>query len=604
MSTDPSRVPAIPMPPAGIKPDPPNIIGGPDVLRQEYVTHEGYGWPGVHVLPHVLDEVATNVGPETFEQMSRDPKIHKAKRIRINGVLTDDLIFAPGATEEEAATQKEFEKYQICMQFAERMVAGLDTPLWRVLEQMLDGGYEQGHKIAETIWETRLDTPTKSVQTETQKRGTKPRSALTGIKRFFGLEAVPTDSEPKERGTTLTQRPKTRLMPKAIKVKPRDSVYFVVDAFMNVLGLIPAWLEGRTTWNVRDVLTRDKFLVFVNNPTDDDPRGNSAWRPVYWAWQFKNFIPKEYLRFLLNEAVPVPVLTLGEKVPNFIEEVDDQGHVVYEDEAKTRPKMIKATVAAANTLRNIRVGKGIAIPPGSTLLAYGGNRGGGADTVFPNAIRAADEQIEEGILNQPLAQSAGRSNSQKGAVTHENRLDDLLFWDKRALCVMLLYEFIAVGVRINLGERWLRYMPKCSLGDSQKRDWARDLEVISTAYFKGFIDDTMRPELCSWLGLPKPGPSRASLMAQVGKDGTPSPQDANRPDKQPDQSKRNDGNATPKKDDAKAFFFEGQYMTGDEVMTRLYERVRDVEIADQGFSTLGHYRRRQASFVGYLSGRA
>lgn len=602
-----------PLAPPGIRPSP-TVHEGQDVLQSEYVTHEFGLWSGPRVLPsHEVRTVDRDVDPDTLERMAFDPKIHKAKRIRINGVLTDDLIFAPGATEDEAKSAAEYKRFEMVMQFAERMVAGLETPIWRVFEQLLDGGYEQGHKIAEVIWELRMDRPTKSLQTETHKRGARPASAVSNLTRRLwrlagrGPQAAEQAQDPPSESTPQTSiltRPKTRLMPKAIKVKPRGAVLFVVDRFMSVLGLIPAWGRGVSNWNITDVISRDKFMVFTNNPTDDDIRGNSAYRPAFWAWSFKNFIPKEYLRFMLNEAVPVPVLILPEKGGSWIPKRNPDTGEYELDPVSGQPVFIPLYLAASNTVADVRSGKGGVIPYGSKLEAYGGNKGGSNDTVFPNAIRSADDQIEDSILNQTLAQSTGRSNSQKGSQTHENRLADLVFWDKRALCVMLLYDLIAVGVRWNLGDEYLRYMPKCSLGDSEKRDWARDLEVISKAYFYGFIDDSMRAELCSWLGLPRPGISRAEMMlAQPGKDGAPAPPNDARPDKQPDQQGRNDGNSTPKQPQKGMGLTREQLADFDarmeQHMSVLYERVRDAEITEQGYSALGDYRRGRKSFVEY-----
>jgi hypothetical protein len=590
----------MPSAPTGVRQENPAVLEGPEVMQEQYVTSDGYAWNGTHVLsPNRIDEIITNITPETFEQMSQDPKIHKSKRIRINGVLTDELQLAPGATEEEAANKNEYKKFLLTMHFCERMIASLETPLWRVLEQMVDGGWEQGHKIAESIWKYVLDKPTRAMQTGSKT--SKPSGALATLKRMFGIQAAE-DTEPKPRGTTILQKPQTRLMPKALKVKPRGSVLFCVDAFRNVLGLVPAWGRKTGSWTSNEIITRDKFLVYTNNPTDDDPRGNSAWRPVFWAWSFKNFIPKQYLTYLLNEAVPVPVLELPKGMQSWIMKRDKLGNIVYKknsdgsNKVPLEPEMVETIVAANQTLQEVRGGKGVAIPPESKLTAYGGNRGGSQDTVFPNAIKAADEQIEEGIVLQGLAQSQGKSSSQKGAMTHENRLNDLFFWDKRALCIMLLYDWFSVGVRMNLGEEYLAYMPKASLGDSEKRDWARDLEVISKAFFYDFIDPTQRAELCAWLGLPKPGPTRAEMLAEQGKDGSPATPNSQRPDKQPDQANRNksanDPNAQASDDKM------------DDLLETLYERVRNVEITEQGFSTVGNYRRGKRSFVGYLPGRA
>jgi hypothetical protein len=572
-------------------------------MTKQYVTDDGYVFLGSRTLsPSRVDEVITPVTPETFREMSNDPKIHKSKRIRINGALTDELVLAPGATEADVDDPAEYKKYVKCLHFCERMVNGLDTPLWYVLGQMMSGELEQGHCIAESDWEYRIDKPTKKVQTG--RKNTRP-TTFQSIKSFFGFKAQEDNTQSK-RGTNILNQPQVRLMPRAVKVKEHGAALFVIDAFKNILGLVPSW-NGSRQWSSNEVITRDKFMVLTNDPTDDDPRGNSAWRPAFWAWSFKNFIPKQYLTYLLNEAVPVPILKLPKGMQSWILKRDDAGNIIYKKDPISgdltdEPEMIETVIAAERTLQMIRGGQGVAIPPESELTAYGGNKGGAQDTVFPNAIAAADEQIEETILLQPLAQSQGGSNSQKGAMTHENRLVDLFFWDKRSICTMLLYDFFAVGVRMNLGEDWLAYMPKASLGDSEKRDWARDLEVISKAYFYGFIDDTQRAELCAWLSLPKPGPSRAEMLAsqqgnpngaQPGKDGAPAPSNNQRPDKQPANRNRNNGNGTPKQD------MQGHDDQMDDQMEALYARVADRQIAEFGFSTLGNYARRRQSFVQY-----
>jgi hypothetical protein len=268
MSADPAYYEP-PAPPAGgIYPEKPNVLGN---MQEQYVTDDGFSWVGSRTLsPNRIDEVTTTVTPETFEEMSQDPKIHKSKRIRINGVLTDELILATGATEAEV-NESEYKKFVKVMHFCERMVSGLETPLWRVLEMMLDGGYEQGHKIAESDWEYRIDKPTKKIQTG--KKNSRPSTSFS-LRRFFGLKAQ--DETPKsKRGTTILSQPQTRLMPRAIKVKPRGAALFVVDAFLNVLGLVP--LEWRVE-QLRGIRIRSlpatNFSSFTNNPVDDDPRGN------------------------------------------------------------------------------------------------------------------------------------------------------------------------------------------------------------------------------------------------------------------------------------------------------------------------------------------
>lgn len=634
MSTVPQNAP---YGPAGVSPNPPTVHEGPEVLRQQYVSQTGYNMDWTLILSPIVDELEQEIGPETFTRMSRDPKIHKSRRIRVNGVLTDDLQLAPGRNAEEVG-EGEYKRYEQFAQFAERMIASLECPLWRTLEQMLVGGWEQGHKIAETMWDYKLDTPFKGPDKKKKQIGPtappppkpEPRPAARSlISRFTGIFAAGPKTDPNEknapvrRGSSIFNSPKVMLMPTAIKVRPRGSVLFAVDQYMNTLGLVPAWRTypgtlGRaslSSYSAQDIITRDKFMVYVNNPEDDDPRGHSAYIPLYNWWNFKVQLPKQYLKQCIQEGMPIPILTMPERMDNWIQARDKDGNPLYEDDLKLRPKFVTANEAARIVIENMHNGKGVSIPYGATLAPYVGNKSG-ARSVLSMAINDADKQIEEGFLNQSLAQSEGEHQARAASMTHEGRLNDLFFWDKRILCTMLLHEFIAVGFRMNFGDWALEYMPKLSLGDSEKRNWAEDLATVAQAYFWGFIDDTQRPELMAWLSLPRPGPSRQEQMAELGMqpnapgqaqpdvNGNPAVPNNNRPDKKPGNAGRNDGNGTPKKAPA------GRPKQGDpewdmfmeNQMREIRERVENAKASKSGVFALGHHSRRGGGFVEYLSG--
>lgn len=537
-----------PAAPFGIKPE---ILSGPDVLRQQIVTSNGYMWSQMQVLSHLVDEVESEVGPETFERMSLDPKIHKTDRIIVNGTLTDDLVFAAGATEEEAQNEEEYGKYEQVMQFAERIIAGLDAPIWHTLEQMLTGAREQGHKIAEVYYDFKQDAPTKSLAGQLRSKPTpKPRSALS---RLFNLKAQEPEVKPRVRGQKITNRPKTRLMPTTLRVLPRGAALFVVNQYRDVLGLVPAWRygEGRmsSVYHPNQIITRDKFLVYTNNPKDDDPRGFSDRRPIVNLWNFVNKIPTEYLRYLVQEGLPIPVMTLPQQIEGWIPVYETQADGTKTpklDPTTQKPIYVDIYTAARMTVEDMRNGKGVVVPFGTVVAPYTG-KGAAGDAIFPNALKTIYQLMEEAVLLQPLAQSAGDVQSKSAAQVHMGILGDHFFWYKRKLALMLLYDLIAVCVRYNLGDWALSYMPKASFGDSEKRVWAEDLEVIAKAYFYGFIDDTQRAELMSWLGLPKAGPSRQAILAeQDPTTGEPRVPNKNRPDKRPENINRNDGNSTEK----------------------------------------------------------
>lgn len=275
------------------------------------------------------------------------------------------------------------------------------------------------------------------------------------------------------------------------------------------------------------------------------------------------------------------------------------GEIEYESDGKT-PKMIEATEAAALTIQNMRNGKGVAIPFGATLTPYIG-KGAAGDQVFPNATNVADRQMEDAGLNQTLAQSEGEHQARAASETAEGRLMDVFFWDKRGIAVMTLYELIAVDFRTNFGDWALKYMPKLSLGDSEKRDWAKDLETIAKAYFYGFIDDTQRAELMAWMSLPRPGPSRAEVLAeQDPTTGEARMPNKNRPDQKPENQGRNDGNSKEK-----AQLSEDEEAERSIVLAQLFDLQRRYQRAKQitgeGLQQVGHHASSRRRFTRYTA---
>jgi hypothetical protein len=593
----------------------PTVLDGEEILSKEYVTQNGYMWGGARALPSMHDSVEREIGPDLFERMAHDPIIRKTVRIRVNGVLTDDLAFAPGRSEDEVG-EGEYKRYTQVKELAERIICGLDEPIWRTLEQLYKGSIQQGYKIGEVNYEYRMDRPTQPPPAKRPKQPDKQNQSL--ISRVLGsFKAAEPNPEPGKRGTSILSQPKIRLLPRSIRVKPRGAAYIVVDQFGNTLGILPAY---RTTFGGRqvnnfgisfpnsEILTREKFVIAVNDPTDGDPRGNSDFRPAVNWYNFVNFLPKEYLRFCLTEALPIPILTLPEHQSAFMQERGPDGEKLFLDPEKRIPKMEDAVESGRRVIENMRNGRGVCIPNTATLSPYVG-KGSSGDGVFPRAIRTAYNIIEESQLNQSLAQSEGEHQSKSASSTVEGRLNELFFWDKRVLSSMIIYDLIMPGIKYNLGDWALQYLPKLSLGDSEKRDWAEDLSVVSQAYFWGFIDDTQRAELMAWLSLPNPGPSRQELgmtaTAQADINGNPAPPNALRPDKQPANKNRNKGNGTPKKTQAQiaALMMAENLDPSDEqevadfvmrsTIDELRKRVQNAAIAKSGPFALGHHKGRR-----------
>lgn len=521
-------------------------------MTTPYIVAGGFSAGQQRVLVGTTDDIETQVDLRTYEVMEHDSTIIKTKKILTTGVLADDMQLAPGATEDEVGSD-EYQVYELIMQFCERMIDGLDSPYRDSLDQLLGNSIRYGHGIAETEWEYRLDgfsaAPPDKAQ---QNSGSTVKSMWQRFGYFFGLgteapQATVSDSVLKR--PTLTSQ-QTRLMPSSVKVKPRGAARFVVDDYMNVLGLMPrrrAFNGPTLAWD--GIVDRDKFLILTMNKQDEDPRGKSFYRAAVNWYNVKTQMPSEILRLVLEEIVPKAIAVLAENAQPFEIDRDKDNNVIWEDpDTKQVPQMISAAESLRFILENFRSGSGAVIPHGTELRPFKTHTAGTDADLVGSIIKLLDDQMENSILLQTLAQSEGEHQARSASEQVAELLHNLIFWIRWQIGMMTLTDFFEVGVRINFGEWAIRYLPKVSLGDFVRRDWGADLTAVATAYFQGFLDDTQRGELMAWLNLPKPGESRASL-AQQDINGEPVQPNSNRPDKQPGNIDRNKGNGTEKKND-------------------------------------------------------
>jgi len=552
--------------PAAVKP----VVRSRADYNREYITARGYNPRVAQILSWTLDEIEREIGPDTYERMEFEPTIAKAKQILLTGMFSDEFQFAAGATEDEAG--EEYAVFHELMLFADACLKGLDKPFRTTAEQAAGNSLQQGHSIAEITWETRT-WPDKAAPDFQKARRATPAESQDDEE---GQKTTPPAKSSDPQTPRLADiQPKPRFMPRTIKVKPRGAALFVSDGFWNILGFVPGFGHYRRAYNIQEVLPRDKGFVLTFHMQNEDPRGRSTYRPAYNWWNFKQHIPQEFLRYLLQCAVPGLLMNLPETGQGFEIERDEADNVVYEADGVT-PKLLTPVESMTRQAEGYRNGTALILPHDAKAQPMKVGEANGE--VFPNAMRAASKEMEDAILLQSLAQSEGEHQARAASVTHADLLGLRVFLYKYVLCVAVLSDVIEPAVRKSYGDWAVAYMPKLSLGDFEQRNWTADLAAVADAYFKGFLDDTQRAEIMAWLGLPKPGPSRAETTeAEIDPNtGSPRPTNDKRPDKQQGQTERNRGNATPKKEGAS----NNEQDTSDQSTRRGF------------FATLGHYGRR------------
>jgi hypothetical protein len=527
MSIPANRIAPPPIAPEGIKP----AQFSPEDYRKEYATASGYNMNVARILSQTIETIEKTITPQELERMERDPVFAKIKGIIITGVLSDDPAFAPGSTEEEAGSKEEYDKYVRVLQHCEDITFGLETPVRLVWKMMLKG-MGQGHKIAEINWDFRPGP----------------------------------DGKP-------------QLIPVSVKPKPRDAVRFVVDSFWTILGFWPSYnrvggsARGGVTAtgviNLSQVLPRDKGYVFTWDMTDCDPRGNSAWLPGHMMYSIRQLIPQEFFRYLVQCAVPGLKFKLppSDKLIPFDFVYGPDGQPVPDPDHPGEYLMENPIASANRLVEGFRNASGAIYPDGGELDAI--KTGDANGDVFPNSLRATAREIEESVLLQSLAQSEGDKQSKAASTTVEGRLYALFFWIKWLLASGWLKQVCEPSVRKNIGDWAVAYMPTLSLGDSEPRDWVAYLAGLADAYFKGLLDDTQRPEIMSWMMLPKPGPSQKSIEAdrqaqqakQDPRTGTAEP--SKRPDKPTPGPGTGDAPKPRKENGREDFRFSSLYALGN-----------------------------------------
>lgn len=491
------------MPPALVLPD--TYVQASN-MRREYVAGGGLAWYAniLRSLPPSIDDVTADFGSDLYERMMVDPQVAATVAIFKASILESGLTVNP-------AVQKESDEgYDLAVEIhaeCERWMENLDTPLPDVLWNMLDS-VPYGNKVAEQVYDT-----------------------MASLKDGKGIQS-----------------------PVRLKVKPRHTTAFVVDAYDNLVGLlarIPGELPiislGGTLQFTPDqarnlqILPKGKFMISQFRPVDADPRGTSILRAAYDPWWRKRQMVPEYLKYLAQFATPS---VIGYTPPGAepITQIDSTGATV----------LVTAEEIMANALEALRGGTVAVFKDGAKVDPL---QMQGDGSPFLSGFGEANQEITKAILTQELATEEGRHMARAAAQVHQDVLDTLIRQAKASVLTMFRQQVLLQWVRTNWGEKALRYTPRPSLGMVQLRSMGALLQGVAALVAAGYFSPSQFAGMDELLGLPYRVEDGPPLKAQgsgsagsAASDGTgsPSPQDEPAPS---DNTNRQDGQPAPDKTD-------------------------------------------------------
>lgn len=395
----------------------------------------------IQSLPQWVDDITRDYGGGTYEKMLTDPVVDSCFSILKGAVLADGIqlvgsIEAPNEDEKggvdpaEQADYNESERLRILIQ---RWIDGADTKILDIADEMLDGLY--GAKVAEII-----------------------------LKHGEGEDAG-------------------KLPLRAVKPRPRQNLAFVVDGFMNTLGVVvhtpgSAGLGGPLLPTTIDLDKSENFvpisqlLVFRWRPKNGDPRGSSILRSAYNAWFTKTRVYPDYYKYLRQFASPSIVGKTPTTGSGFVPLTDAQGVPIMDGD---KFRVTDGAAALLSTLLKF-VNSAAMVVPGGTEVEIMFSDGDGE--AFLKANDFFDRQISMGILNTTRLNQEAEHGSKADSGVAENVTGTRIQRIRKALqdCLDELSKFL---VRINEGEDKVKFAPKFSLAGQEGHDWVKEIEAFA-----------------------------------------------------------------------------------------------------------------------------
>lgn len=413
------------------------------VAKRQYVAAAGYA-RGPRRLPEISKDPVTDLRCDyrTLERIACDPEAAAALLLLVIFVLADGVQFSPAvAAPAEGKTDPEYDRAVAIKDHIERTVNGLERTLVETLEMLIKPAMTFGNKVAEKVYE------------------------------------IPTGGPDAN-----------RLVLKSIKVLKRGATSFVVDDYMNLLGLVPAnYTAGSKLASEYNPIPPEKFVIASFRMEDEDPRGVSIFKAALKPWHVKQLAWPEFLAYLVRWATPSIIAILSEKA---LDEVQYEADGVT---PKTDPDTGQAITssAAAVVVQTLEAFKNSSIAVfenGTTITPIEAT---GEGEVFEKAFDVLNSQIRKAVLLQELA-TADAEHQTKSSTGEQMGIVELLVWSiKRWVCDSIICrQIVYPQVLWNYGEQDARELcPKVSMGDTDRKDWSKDATAVVALATATAIDE-------------------------------------------------------------------------------------------------------------------
>ena len=405
----------------------------------------------IRTLERWIDPNERDFGIDVYERMNTDPQVSSCREIYLAAVLGDGWRIEPAqdtpsgrgfaGKPELTSSPEAIEAADFCRDCLMRMSSGSFDEF---LREMMDALYE-GHKVAEIVL----------------------RHQATG----------------QWKGDYMLDR---------LKVKPRESTVFVMDAYDNLVGILgilpnvpfygmwPAFGflagDGLTLLpgSGRDALQRDapallprsKFAVLTFDKKSNDPRGRSAYRRAFAPWWWKENAYAIWGRFISKHADPSLVGVAGEKNMSSTPSVDQNGNPITDSSGN--PIMLTSVDELGQKMSVFVNGSWIAVPFGTKIDAIKiDNNGEAIDRFF----ETMDNQIAKALLGTTLATQESKHSSRAQAGVHQDAANEVTRYGQILLGNMVSRDILKLLVTQKYGPDSEALIPRFGLGAAETMEF-------------------------------------------------------------------------------------------------------------------------------------
>jgi hypothetical protein len=428
----------------------------PQQLRQEYVAGGAriVAQRALLVLRQLVDDLELEIAADIYTKMLRDSKVGSSYNGLKVAVLEDGVHLVPKDADTDGLV------CAFCVRCITSLTPTLADTLWDLCDAMA-----YGHRVAEQVY---------------------------------------ADGAGDDAG---------RLVLTALKVKPRRTTAFVVDAYLNVIGLLGQKPGGAAPSSASvvlaspeaaGVLPRHKFAILTHRPQDADPRGTSILRAAYTAWHLKVNLWPEYFKFLVQCAVPSLVGVVGERAQP-VPEVDEAGNLTG--------LTLSAEQALLDSMLAFQGGTAGAFPFGTEIapLELGG---ASASAVFAEGIALLNSEIAQAIELQTLASGEGKHQTRASTEEHKDIRDTLVRQLKGMVAEMLRRDVLTPLVVLNFGPAAAQLVPTITLGQVAQEDRSGLMTAVAALNRTGYFDPSQYAAVDALLSLPARTPEEVQQRTE------------------------------------------------------------------------------------------